>query len=195
LARNAGAQPATAKLAQAGMMLATAVMYLRILAIIAVFDPNLARGLAPAMVALCLVGLAIAAWHYRRARGASPAATAAPPRNPLEITAAAVFAVLFVVISVATEFARSHFGAAGVDTLAAVVGFTDIDPFVLSLAQGGTGAMPVAAAATAILIAIASNNVLKAAYAVIFAGWRASLHAAVVLVALAVAGIAAAFLF
>ena len=77
------------------------------------------------------------------------------PRNPLEITAAAFFALLFVVISIATEWARAHFGAAGVDTLAAVVGFTDIDPFVLSIAQGGSGAMPMPAAATAILIAIA----------------------------------------
>jgi hypothetical protein len=51
--------------------------------------------------------------------------------------------------------------------------------------------MPASAAATAILIAIASNNVLKASYAVAFAGWRASISAAAVLVALGFAGVAA----
>jgi uncharacterized membrane protein (DUF4010 family) len=114
------------------------------------------------------------------------------PRNPLEFGAALVFAVLFVVVSVATQWARQRFGAAGVDALAAVIGFTDIDPFVLSIAQGGSGAMSADTARVATLIAIASNNVLKAAYAVGFAGWRASLPAALTLGALALAGLGAA---
>lgn len=190
LARAAGAQPASGALAQTGIMIATSVMYLRILAIIAVFDWPLAEDLAPVMAVLFLAGLALAVLQYRYAHGQSAAAATAPPRNPLELTAAVIFAVLFVAISIATEWARSRFGAAGVDTLAAVVGFTDIDPFVLSIAQGATGALPVATAATAVLIAIASNNVLKAGYAVVFAGWRASLNAVVVLIALAFAGIA-----
>lgn len=194
LARAAAAQPASSAVAQAGIMLATAVMYLRILAIIAVFDWALAQSLAPVMVTLFAVGAIVALLRYRGVRR-RPAAAAAQPRNPLEITAAALFALLFVVISIATEWARSHFGAAGVDALAAVVGFTDIDPFVLSIAQGGTGAMPAATAAAAVLIAIASNNVLKACYAVAFAGWRASINAAAVLVALGLAGIAAAIMW
>lgn len=194
LARAAAAQPTSSATAQAGMMLATSVMYLRILAIIAVFDWGLAQSLAPVMVALFLIGAIVAALQYRRAGRPTTAASTAP-RNPLEITAAALFALLFVVISIATEWARAHFGAAGVDTLAAVVGFTDIDPFVLSIAQGGSGAMPAPIAATAILIAIASNNVLKAGYAVAFAGWRASINAAAVLVALGLAGIVVAIVF
>jgi uncharacterized membrane protein (DUF4010 family) len=195
LARAAAAQPASSTAAQAGMMLATAVMYLRILAIIAIFDWGMARSLAPVMVPLFLVGAIVALLQYRGARPRPAAAAGAAPRNPLEITAAAFFALLFVVISIATEWAREHFGTAGVNTLAAVVGFADIDPFVLSIAQGGSGAMPVPTAATAILIAVASNNVLKASYAVVFAGWRASINAAAVLVALGLAGVFATALF
>ena len=195
LARSAAAQPASSTVAQAGIMLATSVMYLRILAIIAVFDWRLAQAVAPVMVTLFVVGVIVATLQYRGARHRAVAAANVAPRNPLEITAAAFFALLFVVISIATEWARAHFGAAGVNTLAAVVGFTDIDPFVLSLAQGGTGAMPVPTAATAILIAIASNNVLKASYAVAFAGWRASINAGALLVGLGLAGIVATVLF
>ena len=101
--------------------------------------------------------------------------------------------MLFVIVSVATQWVRSHFGALGIDALAAVVGFTDIDPFVLSIAQGSAGAMPLHEASVAILVAISSNNVLKALYAVIFAGWRASLPAAASLGGLAACGILAGF--
>jgi len=195
LARGAKAQPPGGALAQAGMMLATSVMYLRILAIIAVFDAGLARSLAPVMGTLFAIGAVSAALQYRGASRRRMAVVAAAPRNPLEISAAALFALLFVAVSIATEWARTHFGAAGVDTLAAVVGFTDIDPFVLSIAQGGSRAIPMPIAATAILIAIASNNVLKASYAVGFAGWRASRNAAAVLVGLGLAGVVAGIVF
>lgn len=194
LARGAKAQPRSSALAQAGIMLATSVMYLRILAITAVFNAPLAGDLAPLMASLFAIGAALAALQYRQAR-AQHASAAVPPRNPLEISAAALFAMLFIVISIATQWARSHFGTVGVDLLAAVVGFTDIDPFVLSIAQGGTGAMPVPTAALAILIAVASNNVLKAGFAIAFAGWRASINAAAVLVALGLAGIVGAIVF
>jgi hypothetical protein len=56
-----------------------------------------------------------------------------------------------------------------------MVGVTDIDPFVLSLAQGGVQGMLTSAMLVAILIAVASNNLLKAAYTVSFAGLRPSL--------------------
>jgi uncharacterized membrane protein (DUF4010 family) len=195
LARGAKAQPQSSALAQAGMMLATSVMYLRILAITAVFNAALARDLAPLMVPLFAIGAVFAALQYRGASRRHTAALAAAPRNPLEITAAALFALLFVVISIATQWARSHFGTGGLELLAAVVGFTDIDPFVLSIAQSAAGTMPVPTAALAILIAVASNNVLKAGFAAAFAGWRASVNAAAVLVGLGLAGIVAAFAF
>ncbi|HUB97880.1 MAG TPA: DUF4010 domain-containing protein, partial [Stellaceae bacterium] len=120
-----------------------------------------------------------------------PALTAS--RNPLELGAAAVFAVLFVATSLAAAVVTRHFGAMGIYALAAVVGVTDISPFVLNLAQGGAAAVPASALAAAILIATSSNNVLKAGYAVAFAGWRASAASATVLMALALLGVGAAF--
>ncbi len=192
LARAAAAEPSGNAVAQAGIILATGVMYLRLLAVVAVFDLALAARLGPALLVLSLAGLLMAGVQYRRAHGQVSAARGTTPRNPLEISTAAIFAVLFVVISIATVWVRAHFGALGLDALALVVGFTDIDPFVLSLAQGSTGAMPVATAMAAILFATASNNILKAIYTISFAGWRASLPAAGALIALAAAGIAVA---
>ena len=84
------------------------------------------------------------------------------------------------------------FGNAGIYWLAAIVGVTDVDPFVLSLAQGGAAGMASSAAAVAILIAASSNNLLKAVYAVVFAGWRRSISIVIALVALSALGFAVA---
>jgi uncharacterized membrane protein (DUF4010 family) len=141
-----------------------------------------------------LLGLLLAFWQYRRA-GAPPreAQAASEQRNPLELTAAALFAIAFIVISVVSSWVKSQFGEAGIDVLAAIVGFTDIDPFVLSLAQGAAASLSVIGAGAAVLIATASNNVLKALYASGFAGWRGSLAASASLMVLAIGALAAAF--
>jgi uncharacterized membrane protein (DUF4010 family) len=103
-----------------------------------------------------------------------------------------LFAILFIVVSFVSNWAKAQFGTSGIYTLAAIVGVTDIDPFVLNLAQGGTSGMPDGALAAAILIAAASNNILKALYAAFFAGGRATAVSAAVLVLLAGAGVAIA---
>jgi len=113
--------------------------------------------------------------------------------NPLELGAAAVFALLFVAVSLATVLAKSQLGISGIYALAAIVGISDVDPFVLNLAQGGVAGVENAALAAAILIAASSNNILKAAYAAGFAGGRATAASAAALAALALAGFAAAY--
>jgi uncharacterized membrane protein (DUF4010 family) len=197
LARQAKAQPALKRQAQAGITLATAIMYLRILAVVAIFNLPLGRVVALPLCGLALAGFVICALQYRlekpaprEAQGAiQPAANA----NPLELTAAAVFAGLFVAVSVVSAVAKSQFGISGIYGLAAIVGVTDIDPFVLNLAQGGVPGVQLQQLAAAILIAASSNNILKALYAACFAGGKATAPSAAALVALAVAGIGAAF--
>jgi uncharacterized membrane protein (DUF4010 family) len=100
--------------------------------------------------------------------------------------------VLFVVVSVASAWVRGAFGDGGLYVLAAAVGATDIDPFVLSIASGASP-LSVDTAAAAILIAASSNNVLKAAYAAGFAGARVAAVPAAALVLLAAAGVGAAW--
>ena len=194
LARRAHAEPAMLRQAQTGIMLATSVMYVRLLIIVAMFDVALARALAPVVLSLAALGVAISGLWYRvRAAPRAPAASAAAPANPLELSAAFIFALLFVAISLASAWAQSKFGQSGFYALAAIVGFADIDPFVLSVAAGGTASLSAGAGAVAILIAASSNNVLKAAYAVAFAGGRAAVAPAAVLVLLALGGAGAAW--
>ena len=171
-------------------------MYLRTLGIVAVFNIGLALVLAPPLLGLALIGLAAAALLAWRSRGAPAiAGKHSVPSNPLELSAAALFATLFVVVSVASAFASAHFGAAGLYSLAAIVGVTDIDPFVLSVAQNDAGSFTPNNAAIAILVATASNNVLKAAYAVGFAGPQGSAPAGATLILLSAGAILMTFIF
>jgi uncharacterized membrane protein (DUF4010 family) len=193
LARRAKTDEAWRGHAQAGITLATAIMYLRILAIVAVFNAELARRLLIPFVGLSLVALVICVAQYRLL----PSSPTAPEqqmvgRNPLELGTAAIFAALFVLISLISTWVTAEFGTAGTYALAAVVGFADIDPFVLNLAQGGTSGISGSAAAAAIVIAASSNNLLKAGYASVFAGGRATATSAAALIGLAVAGVAIA---
>ena len=179
-----------------GIVVATAIMYLRIDVVVALFNARLALLLLPPLLGLFTLTAAIAAWQWLR-RGP----TSAPPpekplvMNPLQLSAAVTFAALFVLVALASSWVRTSFGRPGVFGLAAVSGVTDIDPFVLNLAQGSVAGMSLGAIGAAILIAASSNNVLKAVYALAFGGKRACLRPALVLLITAVAGVAVALFY
>lgn len=180
----------------AGIVAATAVMYLRLGVIIALFDANLAWGLAPALGALFALGAALAAYEWRRtAERPSDTNLQVPAINPLQIPAAITFAAIFVVISVITAWIRTTFGQVGVLVLAALVGATDIDPFVINIAQGGLSGLSVGALSAAILIAASSNNIAKAAYALGFGGVESSRRSALMLFVLTMLGFAVAAVY
>jgi uncharacterized membrane protein (DUF4010 family) len=201
LARQAKADPAVRRHAQAGITLATAIMYLRILALTAIFNMTLARRLALPLIGLSAAALLICAlqyWVFGKSADDQPAqqepATPASSRNPLELGAAIIFAVLFVATSFLSTWATNAFGVTGIYSLAAIVGISDIDPFVLNLAQGGLTGVSTTTLVGAILIAASSNNILKAFYAAFFAGGRATAASAAALVVLAATGVAVAMI-
>jgi uncharacterized membrane protein (DUF4010 family) len=200
LARQAKADPSTRRRAQAGITLATAIMYLRLLAVTGIFNIPLAMRLALPLCGLSLAAFVICAlqyWVFSKPADDRPqsAMTVKASGNPLELGAAAIFAILFIVTSLVSTWATKEFGVTGIYTLAAIVGISDIDPFVLNLAQGGLSGVPISALVAAILIAASSNNILKAFYAASFAGGRTTAGSAAVLVLLAIAGIGCAAIF
>ena len=177
LARRARDEASAVRQSEAGIVLATAVMYLRLLIIIFVFNRDLALALAPPLLVLSALGLAMAlGWYWIGGPHPADAGHAVAPANPLELVTAATFAVLFVVISIASAWATQRFGSAGIYALAAIVGVSDIDPFVLNLAQGDSAQITVRVGVGAILVAASSNNLIKAVYAIcVFRGacaWR-----------------------
>jgi uncharacterized membrane protein (DUF4010 family) len=170
LARRSRQEGMTHEL-QAGIVAATAMMYVRILVVCGIFNLALARMLVVPLLSLAAVSAVLAAL---RARVGTRTAQPGEPSNPLQIGTALIFAGAFVAISLLTGFLQAHLGRAGVFGLAAVVGVTDVDPFVASLAQSGAAGIGLPTAAAAILMAASSNNILKAAYAYAFSRQRES---------------------
>lgn len=188
LARRTQEQPAAKSQFEAGIVLATGVMYLRLLIIILVFNQGLAFALLPPLLVLAALGIALAlAWYWIGGRQRSPQALSNNLANPLALGTAATFGVLFVAISIATAWASHWFGSTGMYVLAAIVGVSDIDPFVLNLAQSETAT---SLGAAAILVATSSNNLVKAVYALIYSKGSVRMGSAA-LVVLAASGIAA----
>ena len=178
-----------------GIVVATAVMYLRIDVVVAMFNLSLAWVLLPPLLGLFVLAALISYWQWTHRQHSVPAAMAkVTPPNPLQLGTALTFALLFVIVALASAWVSANFGQRGLYVLAAITGTTDINPFVLSLAQGGVGGMPLRDLATAILIAVASNNLLNAGYALLFGGVRACLRPALVLFGLGLAGLVAALL-
>jgi len=176
----------------AAILAATAVMYVRLGVVIAVFDAHLAFALAPALGLLFVIGVALSAYEWRRTTQRPSTNLVVPSVNPLQVPTAVVFAAILVVVSVVTAWTRTTFGGAGILVLAAIVGVTDIDPFVVNIAQGGVTGLSTMTLSAAVLTAASSNNIAKAAYALGFGGAKSSRRPAALLLFLALSGYVAA---
>ncbi|HQT74074.1 MAG TPA: DUF4010 domain-containing protein [Acidiphilium sp.] len=194
LARRAGAEAGAVVEAQSGIVVANAVMYPRLLAVILLFNPDMALALAPWMLAVGAFGGLIAlGWYRLRDRK-----TAVPPianvSNPLGLGTAATFGVLFVVVSILASVTMRIYGSSGLYTLAGIVGVTDINPFIISLATHGAGAAPDPVEMAAVLIATGSNHIFHAIYASVYSRGATGAPLVVFMALMAAASLGAAIL-
>lgn len=190
LARKAS-EIGNTRLMTAGTVAATAMMYLRLIAVAAIFNLQVAKALLLPFAGFALAGIVIAAFYaFRRVQANTD--VVAVDANPLELRTAFVFAGLFIGMMALTQLVSAHYGTDGLRILSFVVGFTDIDPFVLSLLTGHyTIGQDVVV--SSVMIAAGSNNLLKALYAVWFGGVGAGKSSAVWLLLLGFVTIAFAF--
>lgn len=173
-----------------GTLIASGVMYLRLVALLALFNHQLAAVLAPSFLVLAGLGVAVG-WLWSRRPDAQQTTIKREfePKNPLELLAAFLFALLFLIMLVATQLAVTYLGRAGVNTLAAVMGVTDVDPFIMGMTQAAGTLTPVKVAAAAVLIAAASNNLVKGIYAYSLADRKTGIQSLSLLIALAALGL------
>jgi uncharacterized membrane protein (DUF4010 family) len=150
----------------AGILMACGMMYLRLAALLALFNHGLFLALGLPFGVLAAVA-GIASWLLFRIPDAKTGEVKREyqPQNPLEMRAALFFALLFLAMLIATRLAVVYLGKAGVYGLAAVMGVTDVDPFIMGMTQSAGSLTPVSVGAAAILVAAASNNLVKGIYA------------------------------
>jgi uncharacterized membrane protein (DUF4010 family) len=167
-AQRSRKQPEQSPALALGILLAWTVMFLRVVAIVAVVNLALARQLLPVMAGLALASLAICAWLWRRRANEAGKADVAAGENPFELWQAVRFGLAFGVVILAARAAELYFGASGLYLAGAVAGLTDVDAISLSMANLVRGdGMRTAAAVTTIVIAVASNTLVKTGMAVV----------------------------
>ena len=152
----------------AAILIATAMMFLRIFILLLIFNPKTGLAVSHWFVSMFLISLAVAGFFYFQFKK-THAAESEPTniledKNPLEFKVALVFALLYVLFSFITQFTLQNFGTGGLNILSFIVGVTDIDPFLLNLFQGKYDVSQILIG-IATFQAILSNNILKMVYA------------------------------
>jgi uncharacterized membrane protein (DUF4010 family) len=178
------------RLFSGSILLASAFMYLRLTILIGIFNWNLMKLLVVPYIALAVAAAITGLLWARRPDG--------PPEelhrqyqheNPLEMRAAFLFAGLFIVLLVVTRLVFSYLGNKGAYLLGAVIGFADVDPFIMSMTQAAGSTAQLNVSAGAIILATTSNNLAKGMYAYFFGSRAAGRQALFLMVMLALAGL------
>jgi uncharacterized membrane protein (DUF4010 family) len=161
----------------AAIFFATAMMFLRVLVLILVFNLPL---FIDTWYWFCilfgtsvLVGIFIL---FHKNRLTQTVDNSIPQEsNPLEFKAALIFTGLFVLLSVVTYWVLKQYGNTGLNLLSLVVGLVDIDPFLINLFEGRF-TIPWHLVAVSSMQAIISNNVVKMCYAIAFGTKKSYLY-------------------
>ncbi len=161
LARMARDEPEASWLFAGGILLSGLTMMLRVLAIVGALNPKLIGDLALPILAGGAVQLAAGAFFLRRGRAATRPALGLS--NPFDLAAVLKLAAVIAVIMVLAKIVSLYLGDSGIMALAAISGIADVDALSLSMSRMAGGEVMPAAAATAILIAVATNTLAKAA--------------------------------
>ena len=83
-------------------------------------------------------------------------------KNPFEIKPAVIFAFLFIVLTIVSDYVKTYIGNDGLISLSIIVGITDIDPFILSIVNNTKDIHKIII--QSILIAMMSNTIVKSIY-------------------------------
>ena len=173
-----------------GILVASGVMYIRLAILLALFNRQLMALLwAPFLVLAVLAVGGGWLWSRRADKNTQDVQREYEPKNPLELLTAFFFAALFLAMLIATQLAVTYLGKAGVNTLAAIMGVTDVDPFIMGLTQAAGTLTPLKVASGAILIAAASNNLVKGIYSYSLADRKTGVQSLLFLAGLAFAGL------
>lgn len=172
----------------AGVAAASAVMFMRVLVMVAMLAPFALPWLAAVIGAPAMVSLLCMGWFLRRTRAAGGGEIAV--RNPFAIWPALMLVGLVMLLSVVANAALLRFGDAGLATALAISGMIDVDSAIITMGSLPAGAIDGRTAGLVLSLPVLLNTLVKAVVAVSIAGWRAGWPAALPLILSA----AAAFL-
>ncbi len=170
-ARNARADGLAARTALVVIMIASAVMYLRVLLAVMVVSPDFLRAVALPVIVLMFLTLApaLALWfRVRRQPSLMPDQT-----NPTQLKSAVIFGLSYAMVLLALALAKQCWNGQGLYAVAFFSGLTEMDAVTLSTARLSLSDATVAADGwRMIVVAAMANLISKAGIAGMLGGWR-----------------------
>jgi uncharacterized membrane protein (DUF4010 family) len=142
------------------IVLASTVVFVRVLALIATVAAPAFPRLAPPLAAMlgAMLVLSLALFFFTRNKRMRPP----EPENPAELKSALVFGALYAVVLLLVAAARDHFGETGLFTVALLSGLADMDAITISTSQlAAADRLEASSAWRAILTAALANIVFK----------------------------------
>jgi uncharacterized membrane protein (DUF4010 family) len=173
MARRARERPEIVESATLAVVLASTIMFVRVVVIVAVVNPGLSGEVAFPMGLAVAGGAAASLALWLRSGRARPGAQEIAFSNPFDLAAALQFALLFGAILVGSKAASTYLGTAGTYAAGVVAGSTDVDAITLSMAKLAANGGPLShrVAATTIFFGTASNTIVKGVMATVVGGW------------------------
>lgn len=190
-ARHLKAPQAPASALAAGIAIASAVMFARVLLLTGLLAPTALPALLLVLVPALLGQLVLAWWLVRRA-GASGPAGPVKLGNPLDFPPALALAAMVAGLILASRWLLARFGGLGIGVLLTLTGLADVDAAILTLSQLPAGAVAPWTAGLLLALPVIGNSLWKAGLTLAIAGGRRGWPAAWPV--LASTGVAAAML-
>lgn len=179
-----------ARTLKAGIAAASAVMFVRVIVLTAILAQPALPVFALTVSAATLVAGGWALILARRAIGTKTGNL--PVRNPFDLLPAIGFAAIVGIMVLASRWAITRFGDAGLATLLGLTGLYDVDSAIITVANLPKDAITPESAGLLLALPVIVNTLVKAVIAVMFAGPRQGWSAAMPLIGAAIAATACA---
>ena len=192
LARLGKERPESGRLLAAGILVAGAVMVVRVGVIATIVSRTLITPLLPAIVGMASVlTLAGGLLLIRNSANQQPNIAIT---NPLDLVAALKLTAVIVVVMIAAELVHDSVGNSGVLIVAAASGLADVDAITISMARLAPAQLPQNIAVLAIALAMSVNTLTKAVLAGSTGGKAIGTYVGVASILAVMTGAAALFL-
>jgi len=190
-AKRAAGGEAAPRLLAAGVALATAVSFARVIAIVAVLKSDLLRLIAPPLVLAVLIATTYALISAYWRSGERDEGQTVEFRNPFSFWSVIGFAILLTTIVLIGRVLGENLGTAGAIIGAFALGLADVDAVTVSMARLTPQPLSLQSAALAILAAVISNNLSKIAIGAVVGRGSFAIEIAVMAFLCFIGGVAA----
>jgi uncharacterized membrane protein (DUF4010 family) len=157
----------------AGVLLAAAIMFIRVVVEVMVVNPGLLGALwipLTTMFAGLICALIFVWWRQDQKQTGTRRPIAV--KNPLQLGMALQFGLILAVVLLLSEAMKEWFGSSGIYALSVVSGLIDVDAIALSLSRAARQDLAAEVAVLGILLACLTNTLVKGVIFAFVAGYK-----------------------